>query len=100
MMIFQPYDMENSEADLHAHAGQSVDLIGAVYDADPGEGILMQRVRFSDGFEVEAFVDEVKEDGAEQQPGESREDWKLRTFALHYGAGLPKIEEALAKREI
>lgn len=39
-------------------------------------------------------------EGAEQQPGESREDWKLRTFALHYGAGLPKIEEMLAKREI
>lgn len=36
-------------------------------------------------------------EGAEQQPGESREDWKLRTFAMNYGAGEQTIQELLAK---
>lgn len=59
--IFTPYDMGNSETELHKHAGESVELVGLAYDADPAEGIVMQEIRFADGTTAEAFAEELTE---------------------------------------
>ena len=53
--------MTNSETEVHAHAGQQpvhVDLADpSTYDAkDVGQ---MYRIRFADGFETDAFADEL-----------------------------------------
>ncbi len=59
--IFNRYvnDPSTHEVELHSRAGMPVERIGDVFDADPGEGILMQKVRFEDGYEAEAFLDEL-----------------------------------------
>ena len=55
--IFTAYDLTNSESDLHRHSGQTVDVLGKV-DLDHDE-FTMYKVRFSDGFQAEAFDDEL-----------------------------------------
>ena len=59
--VFQPYDMTNSEAELHAYAGQTVEKIGEPYYPDMDEDFQMHRIRFADGFEGAAFLDELTE---------------------------------------
>lgn len=60
---FQPYDMGNSETELHAHAGERVELIGEQYAPDPDEpGQHMQQIKFADGTTAEAFAEELTEE--------------------------------------
>lgn len=60
--IFTPYDLSNSESDLHKHTGEQVELIGEPYapDADEPDSI-MQKIRFADGTTAEAFTEELTE---------------------------------------
>lgn len=59
--IYRRYvdDPATMEQDLHVRSGQPVELIGVPFDADPDEGIIMQRIRFADGYEADAFDDEI-----------------------------------------
>ncbi|QIG59100.1 hypothetical protein SEA_FRANSOYER_92 [Microbacterium phage Fransoyer] len=59
--IYRRYvnDPSTSEKELHERSGQQVELIGDPFQADDVEPIMMQRVRFADGFEAEAFLDEL-----------------------------------------
>lgn len=52
-------DPTTMEQDLLRHSGQTVELIGEPEDVDPEEGIVMQHIRFVDGYEADAFVDEL-----------------------------------------
>lgn len=60
--IFRRYveDPTTAELELHARAGQEVEVLGpvdpATYDAEVGQ---MCRIRFADGYEAEAFAEEV-----------------------------------------
>jgi hypothetical protein len=60
--VFQPYDMGNSEKELHAHAGQCpVSITPAdenTYDRE--EVGPMFTITFEDGFKTDAFSDELK----------------------------------------
>ena len=61
---FQPYDMNNSEVELHEHAGQvpvSVEPLDP-REYDEAEGGPMFKIRFEDGFETYAFADELSEE--------------------------------------
>lgn len=65
-IIFNRYvnDPSTDEQDLHARSGQVVTLIGEPFDAEPSfpaEHIIMQKIKFEDGFEAEAFIDELTE---------------------------------------
>lgn len=73
--IFTPYDMTNSESDLHERAGESID-VGPAYDADPGEGIIMHVATFADGTTAEVFADEI-------EFVESEEDYARACDAQH-----------------
>lgn len=59
--IYRRYvnDPSTSEVELHERSGQPVTLVGEPFEADPVEPIWMQRIRFADGFEAEAFIDEL-----------------------------------------
>ena len=52
-------DPATSERELRERSGQTVTLIGAPTETDPDEPIWMQRIRFADGYEAEAFLDEL-----------------------------------------
>lgn len=54
-VIFTAYDLTNSETGLHAHSGHEVTILGRVKNSDSA----MYRVLFADGFEAEAFDEEL-----------------------------------------
>lgn len=55
--VFRPYDMRNSEIDMHAHDNERVEVLGSIpLDHEEFE---MFRVRFPDGDEGQAFDDEL-----------------------------------------
>lgn len=57
---FTTYDAGNSENDLHAHDGETVELIGEAFQPDQDEpDLIMQNIRFSDGTVTLAFQDEL-----------------------------------------
>lgn len=61
-MIYRRYtnDQTTSEVELQARSGQEVTLIGDWFHPEPDEpDIVMHRIRFDDGYEDEAFVDEL-----------------------------------------
>lgn len=55
--IFTAYDTTNSERELHRHSGEAVEVLGRV-ELDHDE-FNVYRVRFSDGYQAEAFDDEL-----------------------------------------
>lgn len=60
--LFRPYDMTNSEKALHERAGQRAEVTDkAVEPVDLEEVGQMFVIRFADGFEAEAFEDELTE---------------------------------------
>lgn len=60
--MFNRYTSDTDhEQDLVARSGQVVTLSGEPASADDVEEIIMQKIRFPDGFEAEAFVDELTE---------------------------------------
>lgn len=63
--IFTRYvnDPTTAEQELHQRSGQTVELVGEPFDADPGNDIMMQHIRFEDGYEDDAFVDELTPKG-------------------------------------
>lgn len=52
-------DPATSEHELRERSGQPVTLIGEPFETDPDEPIWMQRIRFADDHEAEAFIDEL-----------------------------------------
>lgn len=53
-------DPSTSEKELHERSGQRVELIGLPFNANTdAEPIIMQGIRFADGYEAEAFADEL-----------------------------------------
>lgn len=59
--MFNRYDNDPTtvEQDLHTRSGQIVEVIGDPVVTDEVDQIIMQHVRFEDGFETDAFVDEL-----------------------------------------
>lgn len=59
---FIPYDMTNSERELHRRHGQRVEVTDkTVENVDVDEVGQMFVVRFADGFEADVFADELSE---------------------------------------
>lgn len=57
-------DPTTGEKELRARSGQRVELIGEPYAPDADEpSLILQRVRFADGYEDEAFPDELHDPG-------------------------------------
>lgn len=53
-------DPNTIEPELNLRSGQPVELVGTTFQPDADEDtLIMQRVRFADGFEVDAFDDEL-----------------------------------------
>lgn len=64
LMTFRRYvdDPATDEQELRHRSGQLVTLVGQAWDAEPAfpaEHIVMQRIRFKDGFEADAFAEEL-----------------------------------------
>ena len=57
--IFTPYDMGNSEIELHVHAGERCEIIGP-FPLDHDEFIMFS-IRFEDGQEAVAFEEELSD---------------------------------------
>ncbi len=56
-------DPTTTEVELHVRSGQTVELIGKPFAPDQDEpDNIVQRVRFSDGYEADAFEDELSEE--------------------------------------
>lgn len=79
-IIYHRYvdDPTTMEKELHARSGQPVDLIGLPFVADPDEGIIMQRIRFADGYEADAFEDELHDERTRE------EGYSMTTVTIHY----------------
>lgn len=62
MIIFCRYvdDPHTSEQDLHKRSGQAVEVLRPL-TADEAD-VPMFRIRFADGFEADAFADELHEE--------------------------------------
>lgn len=51
-IIYTALEPINVETDLYAHSGQEVTIVGTLSDG-------MRSIRFADGFEADAFDDEL-----------------------------------------